>query len=578
MFGGPSGRLPSSTSSHNFAQVPRANIQRSAFDRSFTLKTTCQASGLVPIYLEQDVLPGDTFALNSTIFARMSTPLVPAMDNIELTTQYFFVPNRLLWTNWEKFMGSQDNPGDSISYTIPQSSGGAGTTYAAMTLGDYFGLGNLGGTGVSSVGGSAGKCSALPFRAYNLIWNAWYRDENLQNSVVVDVDDGPDSPADYALLIRGRKKDYFYGALPFAQKGTAVTMPLGTSAPVYGQTMTATANQMLFQGWNTTDGDRPYGTIIKTPAAFTTSLNTPWTGVAAGDAVTQGLSLATPADYTAAGANFAPPYADLASAVAPTIAAVRLAFQTQKFLERDARGGTRYTELILSHFGVVNPDFRLQRPEYLGGGVSDINSTPVPQTTPTGIAGTTTKFGDLSAFSTALSNRNGFTKSFTEHGIIIGLLNIRLKSPTYQNGLHKSWTRQTRYDYYWPVFAGLGEQAVTQGEIFYLGDAAGANLDAGVWGYQERYGEYRYNQSMVTGLFKSNATGTLDIWHYAEDYGSTPTLNSTFLPDPTLNIIDRNLALTHSATVSQFKVDVFHKLHCARPMPVFGVPGNMDRF
>ena len=575
MFGGPSGKLPSSTSSHNFAQVPRANIQRSAFDRSWTLKTTCQASGLVPIFLDE-VLPGDTFALNSTIFARVATPLVPAMDNLELSTQYFFVPNRLVWSNWEKFMGAQDNPGDSISFTIPQVSGGAGTSYAAMSLGDYFGLGNLGG----NVGGSAGYCSALPFRAYNLIWNTWYRDENLQNSVTVDLDDGPDTPGDYALLNRGRKKDYFYGALPFAQKGTAVTLPLGTSAPVYGSALSAGAatGYALYQARNVTDGAIQYGPMQKVagsdPFTYGAAL---WAGTATADNV-QGVGLGTAAQYTAAGANYSPPYADLSTATAATINAFRLAVQTQKFLERDARGGTRYIELILSHFNVVNPDFRLQRPEYLGGGISDINSTPIPQTTPTGIAGTSTKFGDLGAFSTALSNRNGFVKSFTEHGHIIGLMNIRVKNETYQQGLHKMWQRQTRYDFYWPVFANLGEQAVTQGEIYYLGDKAGANLDAGTWGYQERYGEYRYAQSMTTGLMKSNATGTLDIWHYATDYASAPALNSTYIVDNTINTIDRNLALTHSATVAQFKVDVFHKLHCARPMPVFGVPGNMDRF
>ena len=565
MFGGPSGKLPSSTSSHNFSQVPQANVPRSAFDRSYSYKTTCQASVLVPIFLDE-VLPGDTFALNSTIFARMATSLVPAMDNLEVTTQYFFVPNRLVWTNWEKFMGAQTNPGDSISYTIPQHSGGAGVSYAAMTLGDYFGLGNIG-----NVGGSAGYCSALPFRAYNLIWNQWYRDENLQNSVTVDTGDGPDTPGNYQLLIRGKKKDYFYGALPFAQKGTAVTMPLGTSAPVYGNTINGTTNWTAWQGWDLSAGPaRIQDKIGHAPG------NT-WNSLGAGDSVT-GISLGTPADYTALGAGYTPPYADLAAAVAPTINAVRLAFQTQKFLERDARGGTRYNELILSHFGVVNPDFRLQRPEYLGGGVSDVNSTPIPQTTPTGIAGTTTKFGDLAAFSTALSNRNGFTKSFTEHGHVIGLMSIRVKNLTYQQGLHKMWQRQTRYDYYWPVFANLGEQPVTLGEIYYRGDKAGANLDATTWGYMERYAEYRYNPSMVTGLFKSSAAGTLDVWHYGQKYASAPALNSTFLPDDTQTVLDRNLALTHSATVAQFKVDVFHKLHTARRMPVFGVPGNMDRF
>jgi len=572
MFGGPSGRLPVSNAAHNFSQVPSTGHPRSAFDRSFGYKTTCQASTLVPMFLDE-VLPGDTFSLNSTIFARMGTSVVPPMDGLEVSTQYFFVPNRLVWTNWEKFMGAQDNPGDSISFTIPQMAIG---TFATMSLGDYFGLGNMVGGG--SVGGAAGYCSALPFRAYHLIWNEWYRDENLQNSVTVNKDNGPDAAGTYVLQKRGKNKDYFYGALPFAQKGTAVTLPLGTSAPVYGTSQTSNADRgMILQGWNTTDAAVQYGNIRKTAGALTMSIDVPWTGMAAGDA-TEGFTMGTAAQYAAAGSAYAPPYADLSNATAASINALRLAIQTQRFLEKDARGGTRYIELILSHFGVVNPDFRLQRPEYLGGGVSDINSTPIPQTTPTGIAGTTTKFGDLSAFSTALSSRNGFTKSFTEHGHIIGLMNIRVKQRTYQQGMDKLWTRQTRYDYYWPVFANIGEQAVLRSEIYYTGDKATTNLDATIWGYQERYGEYRYKQSMITGLFKSAATGTLDTWHFGQNYASAPSLNSTFLPDDTQAVLDRNLALTSSASVAQFKVDIFHKLHCARRMPLFGVPGNMDRF
>lgn len=554
MFGGPSGKLPTSTSAHNFSQVPSAKIQRSAFDRSFGYKTTCQASTLVPIFLDE-VLPGDTFALNSTIFARMGTSVVPPMDGLEVSTQYFFVPNRLVWTNWEKFMGAQDNPGDSISFTIPQMAIG---TFATMTLGDYFGLGNMVGGG--SVGGSAGYCSALPFRAYHLIWNAWYRDENIQNSVVVDTDDGPDTAGQYVLQKRGKNKDYFYGALPFAQKGTAVTLPLGTSAPVKG---IGAFNQNYLAG-----SQNVYETGGSGTTNYPTSRNIDFTGGANGSwTVNQAGTTGYP--------NI---YADLTNATAATITALQLAIQTQRFLEKDARGGTRYIELILSHFGVVNPDFRLQRPEYLGGGTSDINSTPIPQTTPTGIAGTTTKFGDLAAFSTALSNRNGFTKSFTEHGHVIGLMSIRVKQRTYQQGMDKLWTRQTRYDYYWPVFANLGEQAVLRKEIYYVGDKAGANTDDTVWGYQERYGEYRYKQSMITGLFKSTAAGTLDTWHFGQNYASAPSLNSTYLPDDTQTVLDRNLALTSSASVAQFKVDVFHKLHCARPMPMFGVPSIMGRF
>lgn len=570
MFGGPSGKLPSSTSSHNFAQVPKAYVPRSAFDRSYSYKTTGQASVLIPFFLDE-VIPGDTFTLNSTIFARLSTPIVPAMDNLELTTQYFFVPNRLVWANWEKFMGAQDNPGDSIAYTLPQLTNAAGTSFASMTLGDYFGLANKGG----NIGGSAGDCQVLPFRAYNLIWNTWYRDENIQNSVTVSTGDGPDNAITYTLLQRGKKKDYFYGALTAAQKGTAVPFLSGT-ANVYGQTITsAGSNVSAFQGWNTTDGATQFGAWNKTAAALTTGIA--WTGAAAGDTI-NAISPATAAQYTSLGAGFGPPYADLSTNLTDVVNTLRLAFQTQKFLERDARGGTRYIELILSHFGVVNPDFRLQRPEYLGGGISDISVTPIPQTSPTGIAGTTTKFGDLGAFSTALSNRNGFTKGFTEHGHVIGLMSVRVKDLTYQQGIHKMWSRRTRYDFYWPVFQSIGEQPVRGREIYYLGDAAGANTDNSIWGYQEPWAEYRYKPSMTTGLFSSNASQTLDIWHYAQLYASRPSLNSTFLPDDTITVLDRNLSITHSATVAQFKFDVFHRFHTARPMPVFGVPGNMDRF
>lgn len=564
MFGGPSGKLPSSTSSHNFSQVPRANIQRSAFDRSSSYKTTCQASVLVPMFLDE-VLPGDTFALNSTIFARLSTPVVPAMDNLEMTTQYFFVPNRLLWTNWEKFMGAQDNPGDSISYTIPQLYNAAGTSFASMTLGDYFGLANLGG----NISGSAGYCSALPFRAYYKIWNSWYRDENIQNSLTENTGDGPDNGTTYVIQQRGKKKDYFYGALTSAQKGAAVPFLTGT-ASVYGPTRTDGTKRAAFQMWNSTDGAVQAGDLSKAAAAFTIEAQNGWTGLAAGDTAL-GLNLGTAAQYTTLGANYTPPYADLSTNLTDVVNTLRTAFQTQKFLERDARGGTRYIELILSHFGVVNPDFRLQRPEYLGGGVSDVSYSPVPNTSNTGT-------GNLGSFATALSAKNGFTKSFTEHGYILGLMSIRQKDMGYQQGMHKLWTRRTRYDFYFPVFAHLGEQAVLGSEIFYLGDAAGANTDATVWGYQERYAEYRYKPSLITGLFRTNAASNLDEYHFGEYYATRPSLNSTFLPDNTINNLDRNLAITHSATVAQFKVDIFHKLHTARPMPVFGVPGNMDRF
>lgn len=553
MFGGPSGKLPSVNSGHNFSQIPQARIQRSAFDRSCKHMTTFQAGFLVPFFVDE-VLPGDTFSLNSTIFARLLTSLVPAMDNLQLSTQFFFVPNRLVWTNWEKFCGAQTNPGDSISFLIPQM--GPHYTSAPMTISDYFGLPvNV------ELGGTAGNLSALPFRAYNLIWNQWYRDENIQNSVATNTGDGPDSIADYTLLQRGKRKDYFYGALPFTQKGTAVSYLTGT-VPVYGDGANPLGLQNVTQPTLYGQLQLNTGTVRHADIAPTGGA---WTSTDSANISKKG------------GAQASNVYADLSSDTSNLINTLRQAFQIQKFMERDARGGTRYTELILSHFGVTNPDFRLQRPEYLGGGTCDINSTPIPQTTPTGIAGTTTKFGDLAAFSTALGTRNGFTKSFTEHGHIIGLMSVSAKL-SYQQGLNKMWIRNTRYDFYWPVFAHLGEQAISGAEIYYLGDKAGANTDAGVWGYQERYAEYRYKPSQISGLFRSTVAAPLDQWHYAQNYASRPALNSTYLPDDTATNLDRNLGVTHSATVAQFKADIYHNLKCARPMPVFGVPGDIDRF
>lgn len=578
MFGGPSGRLPSlnQASNHNFSQVPKAHIQRSAFDRSNKHMTTLNAGELVPFFLDE-VLPGDTYSVNSTIFARLMTSLVPAMDTLVISTQFFFVPNRLVWNNWEKFCGAQDNPGDSISFTIPQM---IARGWSKGSLGDYFGLPSQADSGPQvgiQVGGANSFCSALPFRAYALIFNTWYRDENIQSSTTIDKGDGPDSTTGVTVRVRGKRKDYFYGSLTAAQKGTAVPFLTGT-ANVYGTAPTNTTGGMAWQGWNQTDGAVQFGGLSKAAGSFGTVLGgiAGWTGAAAGDDI-KNLHMATAAQYTTLGSGMSPPYADLSTNVTDVVNTLRLAFQTQKFLERDARGGTRYTELILSHFGVTNPDFRLQRPEYLGGGVADINATPIPQTTPTGIAGTSTKFGDLAAFSTSLSPRNGFTKSFTEHGHIIGIVSVSAPL-TYQQGLHRMWTRQTRYDFYWPVFAHLGEQTVASSEIFFLGDKAGANTDATVWGYQERYGEYRYKPSQISGMFRSNITGTLDSWHFAQNYASRPALTSTYIIDDTNTNLDRNLAVPQSSTSPQFKLDIANKIHTARCMPVFGVPGNMDRF
>lgn len=534
---------------HQFAMVPKADIPRSQFRRQSAHKTTFDAGYLIPVYVDE-VLPGDTFNLKMTAFARLSTPLYPVMDNMYLDTFFFFVPNRLVWTNWERFMGEQDNPTDSISYVIPQAVTPA-SGYAINSLQDYFGLPTVGQVATSATVSH----SNLPLRAYNLIWNEWFRDQNLQNSATVDKGDGPDSVANYTLLRRGKRHDYFTGCLPFVQKGTAVSLPLGTSVPV------RTSNTA------TLTGAQPGLALSKVSGAAVGANVVLTTGAAGG-----GLS-----ENTLTGGawqNFVYPnnlYADLSTATAATINQLRQAFQIQKLLERDARGGTRYTELIRSHFGVISPDARLQRPEFLGGGSTPVNISPIAQTSGTSASGTTTPLANLAAIGTAIASGHGFTQSFTEHGHIIGLASVRADL-TYQQGLRRMWSRSTRYDFYFPVFATLGEQPVYNKEIYVRGDAN----DSLVFGYQERWAEYRYMPSMITGLFRSTAAGTIDGWHLAQKFTSLPTLNSTFIQDTPP--VDRVVAVGASANGKQFIFDSFFDIKTARAMPLYSVPGLVDHF